>query len=435
MESVKVPESNITQLEANFAKLARRAAKLGLTAPKLVKGEIVEQRFAEGYGLGGQKYHTAVANDYVLKPGQSESWRRYVMCTCEGEAPVLDGWSLVSVIDHTTDPEIGNLIKNVPGKETPPEYRKSGPLCQHCNSMRRRHETFLIVKDGEYKQIGRNCLADFCRSPEMAANLVHSAEYLFSAEGLLGDAEGDDYCGGRTERYYPIEGVLTLARRLIRQLGWVSRKEAEERYTTATASWVTSITTWDEWKKNAPRDVIAAFENGCDEDVEIAAQALQWIRDKRAEADTLNDYIYNLLVVCSQERIPVKHFGLACSLISAWMRDQEREIERKLRESRPPSQHFGTVKKREKFTLTVTGLNFFDNEWGLTTFVRFVDDNGNCASWKASGEVDMDIGDKYIVTGTVKEHGEYKGTKQTILTRCKCVKIEVPVLEQEEVAV
>jgi hypothetical protein len=29
------------------------------------------------------------------------------------------------------------------------------------------------------------------------------------------------------------------------------------------------------------------------------------------------------------------------------------------------------------------------------------------------------MGDTVTITGTVKEHGEYKGVPQTVLTRCK----------------
>lgn len=88
------------------------------------------------------------------------------------------------------------------------------------------------------------------------------------------------------------------------------------------------------------------------------------------------------------------------------------------------SQHFGTIKKREKFTLTVIGLNEFESDWGLTTFVKMIDANGNVAMWKASGEVEMDLESTYIVTGTVKDHSVYRGVNQTVLSRCKCELVE-----------
>ena len=34
---------------------------------------------------------------------------------------------------------------------------------------------------------------------------------------------------------------------------------------------------------------------------------------------------------------------------------------------------------------------------------------------------DVNTGDKVILKGTIKEHNEYRGYKQTVLTRCKVV--------------
>jgi hypothetical protein len=46
------------------------------------------------------------------------------------------------------------------------------------------------------------------------------------------------------------------------------------------------------------------------------------------------------------------------------------------------------------------------------------DDDGNVYVWRTLAEK-MAEGRTYKVRGTVKEHGEYNGTKQTVLTRCK----------------
>ena len=34
---------------------------------------------------------------------------------------------------------------------------------------------------------------------------------------------------------------------------------------------------------------------------------------------------------------------------------------------------------------------------------------------------DINTGDKVVLKGMIKEHNEYKGCKQTVLTRCKIV--------------
>ncbi len=65
----------------------------------------------------------------------------------------------------------------------------------------------------------------------------------------------------------------------------------------------------------------------------------------------------------------------------------------------------------------------------------FADDDGNCYVWKTGNVMvyrptddDRDAtaqpGDKVTLRATVKEHGEYRGVKQTVLTRCKVQAVE-----------
>lgn len=56
----------------------------------------------------------------------------------------------------------------------------------------------------------------------------------------------------------------------------------------------------------------------------------------------------------------------------------------------------------------------------------FKDDAGNKIVWKTQKGIRQDIqeGDRVTVTGTVKEHREYKDEKQTALIRCKVTKEE-----------
>jgi hypothetical protein len=51
--------------------------------------------------------------------------------------------------------------------------------------------------------------------------------------------------------------------------------------------------------------------------------------------------------------------------------------------------------------------------------IKFEDENGNILVWFTTTNPQKEIGSTITVTGTVKRHSEYKGTKQTELTRCK----------------
>ena len=52
---------------------------------------------------------------------------------------------------------------------------------------------------------------------------------------------------------------------------------------------------------------------------------------------------------------------------------------------------------------------------------KFADENGNTIVWKTSKCLCDELQQEsyYTIKGTVKEQSEYKGDKQTVLTRCK----------------
>lgn len=68
----------------------------------------------------------------------------------------------------------------------------------------------------------------------------------------------------------------------------------------------------------------------------------------------------------------------------------------------------GTKKYFTEFETEAVGINVFR------------DDAGNCFIWKStSAFFNIAEGSQVRLRGAVKEHSDYKGTKQTILQRCK----------------
>ena len=49
----------------------------------------------------------------------------------------------------------------------------------------------------------------------------------------------------------------------------------------------------------------------------------------------------------------------------------------------------------------------------------FEDADGNAYVWKTDKDIDHNEGDMVHINGKVKANDEYKGVKQTVLTRCK----------------
>jgi hypothetical protein len=87
------------------------------------------------------------------------------------------------------------------------------------------------------------------------------------------------------------------------------------------------------------------------------------------------------------------------------------------------SQHVGTIGERINVVVTVTGHASYERErymsYGQTENVHIVtmtDDAGNVFVSK-SPSFNEPKGERFTLRATVKEHGEYKGVKQTVVTR------------------
>lgn len=87
---------------------------------------------------------------------------------------------------------------------------------------------------------------------------------------------------------------------------------------------------------------------------------------------------------------------------------------------KPVSQYVGSVGEKLTVKATYTYKAWFDSKYGTTYIHNFATDDGSLLVWKTSiGNIGFADGERVEITATVKEHSEYKGKKQTALTRCK----------------
>lgn len=101
------------------------------------------------------------------------------------------------------------------------------------------------------------------------------------------------------------------------------------------------------------------------------------------------------------------------------------------------SKYIGEIGKRISITATLVNDYSFTNYYGRmpqeTTIYIFKDEDDNVFCWKTNGSLGIDKtdkrgdycrefvrrGDAFTCKATVKEHSEYKGVKQTVVTRLK----------------
>lgn len=103
------------------------------------------------------------------------------------------------------------------------------------------------------------------------------------------------------------------------------------------------------------------------------------------------------------------------------LKDNAREIADAAKATLEPksnSEYIGEIKERLRdLKVTLTAARSFDSFYG-TSFIYTFTYGEDILVWITSSCKDIEIGEELLLTGTVKEHSEYKGTKQTKLSRC-----------------
>lgn len=139
-----------------------------------------------------------------------------------------------------------------------------------------------------------------------------------------------------------------------------------------------------------------------------------------------NEFDFNCNSILEFDKVPEKYFRMAvCAIYFGVVKS------RKLKEQEASgSQYVGAIgEKFSDWELTYNGSFGFQSVYGYTHIIKFLDQNKNSIVWYSSkgiesviNSINIKIGDKVNIKGTIKDHKEYKGEKQTLITRCKLTK-------------
>ena len=407
MTTYRIPAVNLAGLEDKISKQARRAKKLGVEAPTLVvlsrELEECERRNS------GIKYFREWVNIEVTAP-----------------IVKLGGWTFVGRVEPMGDL---NLISKNPSYdgEVPERYRTAAMDCDHCGQPRYRTATFLLQhEDGTWKQVGRQCIADFLGHRDAEA-LAEWAQLEWLQEIPEDWPEDGGFGGSGHEATIAFETFLTGVIFFAERVGYVSGKEAYEspewQPKTSTANEVYSLM-YSAIGEDALIRQYGADRSEIFRDPERQAKAealLAWGRERFA--DPKNDYEYNMHVALEYHGVTWKTKGFVASTYSAHRRATEERQEREAKEANALNEYFGEVKKRYELTLKVESIRTFEGDYGLRILVRMRDAEGRLYTWWTSDSVLYDpedlVDQTWHLKATVKGHEEYRGWKQTVLTRAK----------------
>lgn len=305
----------------------------------------------------------------------------------------LGEFDVIGVIDHTFSTK-ENAVYPCGDWNIPTKYRKGQGICEHRRTNHKRSKTVLLMnKSGEYKQVGTSCLKEYTGITDISLlSAFRALDALFEESNI-----DTGMYTGRPSRKIPIEDYLATCVHYIRLNGYIKSLK-------------------DEAMDISHKDLTNS-------DFEKARE----IRDYFKNGEFTNDFLHNIHMHMMKGY--TEEDGLLAYAPIAHAKEMEKARAKAEKEkANAMIEYYGNVGEKVK-SIAVTGkcLTSYTNCYGsiynaVTTFVyQFTDNANHVFIWKTTKNIPLNDDGIFngTISGSIKEHKEYKSTKQTILTRVK----------------
>lgn len=326
-----------------------------------------------------------------------------------GEPPVLGGWKFLAKVEHNKD---GNLIKGMGGDDLPIEWHECAPNCDHCGTNRQRKTTFMLenVENGEMKQIGSSCIADFtgdmARDPMKIASMY---DHLMLIEKEFDYDPEWDMSGGLAHFGISPEKLMAATLKIVQEDGGYLSKEKAEKINCLNTGERLRSAFWGKGQEVHPDEA----------QISQAPEIVGWLKGQNTVSSL---WLRNIAVLCNREAVTFKDAGLLASGYVAW----NQELSRSLRKENGSGEWIGEKGAKVTIQATLDQKTGFDTAFGFKHILTFRDDAGNGLVWKTqSPPYGLVLGSTYNLQATVKDHGEYRDEKQTEIIRAKFSELEL----------
>jgi hypothetical protein len=415
----RILSGKVNAVVAEINRINKKANKLGIGQITFTIGEIYKAatvRFEEIVDSYGKK---------ILVGRDTTAFFNNV--TISADVPNSNGWMFAATIVHATDDQgvAHNMIaafESTTIPTIPSKYRGTANLCEHCNTVRSRYETYVMfnTSTGQFKQVGSSCLQDFLSCD------IHNLAMMkgcLDIIRLFNDNDMDEFCGRCSSDGACLEEIIKVAHKYIIGVGYISKKVAQEHDKMSTSMMVDNYFN----DNDIPRFKFT------DEDTTKAKDVIERFKSLD-ESEINNDYMHNLKATVCMNFVPWKFLGIAVSLV-AWDINRQNRIEADniKRIENAEKAFMGVMGKMANFTLTCVkkigpySQSFNDRNYRSIGFFIMQDINGNIAKVKTDWNW-IETGKTYTIRCKPAEYVEcdkYEKAKVTVMTLIKNVE-EVP---------
>lgn len=296
-------------------------------------------------------------------------------------------YELIAQLEHTGN---GNIVRRInPSTPLPDRYLECVPCCEHCNTTRRRAITYVLMNNKKhYVQVGKNCLKDFIGYDNDAIiNMVSSLYALlheedFAEEQLMGEP-----------KWEVLDDFINRVYQLVKEEGYskdrVNPLENLDRY-----------------------DYDKTLEDKVEEIKNVVNTS--WYNN--------SEYCHNCKVIMGLNVIEPKHFRLITSYVNSAMNYLQKQEALKSEKKSLVNSYLGNVGDKIEFNVKSFKVLYTKEpqigygRWVSIPVYRIITDDNHIVIWASSNGLPKNV---KTIKATIKKLDEYKGEKQTVVTRGK----------------
>jgi hypothetical protein len=270
-----------------------------------------------------------------------------------GQPLRYNGWTFGGTVDWTVGEPIVRRSRGL--DESISLAAPSDKRCDHCDTMRSRKDTYLVVQEnGDVKQVGSGCLEAYTGMKPAMVGISDGPELL-------------DWDARNVEWTWAPGYVVQVAAALLSKHAY---RKVGDGYSTRDIVGDVMRETQPETRKvvhdalgEAIRTVDDEFDNVADE----AAAVLEWMRSLRGSSSEYEDALAKL---ADAPVVTARHLGYLCSAVVVFKRSQQQARERA---ERGPVETGNGVKVTGK----VVGCKVHESAYGETWKLTIQTENGS----------------------------------------------------------
>lgn len=329
-----------------------------------------------------------------------------------GVAPSLPDWEFMATLDY--DANAGLIIRAYPGMPAVDRTALREGWCDHCHTNRYRRTTYVMRHkvSGEEIQVGSSCIKDFTGWTALPVTFDYLQKEIEGFSGGFGGAPKE----------ISVLTALAFAWAAVTEWGYVRASEPG-----ATKGVVMDMIDPPRPTKHNGQYLadLASLRKHSEEMGERAKELRAFIlNDVDFPLSTRSDYAANVKAIARPEMVSLRQIGILASAPQAWARFQEKSFIAEKAKA-PESNWVGEIGERWEMSLTFKAVRYIESMYGRTALHTFVDDSGNVFKWFAStADFGGYEGDRFHITAGIKAHKDFKGAKETHLTRVKEIDAE-----------